>query len=255
MNKSQLLAIVWEKSKLNLKSEATVNYLSYTWWIIEPIIHLTCYYIVFELLLDRGGPGFVYFLLTGLIPWLWFARTINQGSNSLIGGRMLMGQIFIPKLFFPLVFITQCCIKQALVFVILLVFLTATQFSPSIHWLSCIALMLVQLFFMIPLVCLIAAAVVFIRDLTFIVPTILQFMFFCSGIFFSLDKISVEYQSIFFANPVAGLIHQYREVLLHNSWPDWSYLLNVVIGSSFLWVVTAYVYHKHEYTMTRASQE
>ena len=92
METRQLLSIVWEKSKLNLKSEAAINYLSYTWWIIEPVIHMLCYYLVFELLLNRGGPGFVYFLLTGLVPWLWFAKTINQGSNSLIGGSNLMGK-------------------------------------------------------------------------------------------------------------------------------------------------------------------
>lgn len=255
METQQLLSIVWEKSKLNLKSEAAVNYLSYTWWLIEPLIHMLCYYLVFELLLNRGGPGFVYFLLTGLVPWLWFAKTINQGSNSLIGGRNLMGQIFIPKLFFPLVFVTQCSVKQIIVFSILLVFLQLSGLTISIHWLSSLVVMAVQLLFMIPLVCLLAVAVAFVRDLSFVVPTLMQFLFFCSGIFFSIDNITSSYRDLFFANPMAGLIHQYREILLNNAWPDWIYLLKILIGSFILWLVVLYIYKKCEYSITRVVQE
>ncbi|STL59827.1 Uncharacterised protein [Escherichia coli] len=32
------LELVWVKAKLNLKSEASINYLSYAWWIIEPVL-------------------------------------------------------------------------------------------------------------------------------------------------------------------------------------------------------------------------
>lgn len=255
MESHQLRAVVWEKSKLNLKSEAAINYLSYTWWLIEPVIHMLCYYLVFELLLNRGGPGFVYFLLTGLVPWLWFAKVVNQGSMSLVGGHNLMSQLFIPKLFFPLVFITQCSVKQVMVFTILIVFLLLSGLTPSVHWFASLLVMLIQLLFMIPLVCMLAVAVAFVRDLNFIIPTMLQFMFFCSGIFFSIEKISPEYQELFFINPMAGLIHQYRETLLHNSWPDWAYLAKILVASAFLWIAVHHIYKKHEYTITRLVQE
>jgi len=255
MKSHQLFAVIWEKSKLNLKSEAAVNYLSYCWWLFEPVIHMLCYYLVFELLLNRGGPDFVYFLLTGLVPWLWFAKIVNQGSMSLIGGQNLMGQIFIPKLFFPLVFVTQCSVKQLMVFSILLVFLLLSGFGASAHWLASVLVMVVQLLFMIPVVCMLAVLVAFVRDLNFVIPTLLQFMFFCSGIFFSIDTIAPQYHDLFFINPMAGLIHQYRETLLHNHWPDWLYLGKILLGSALLWLLTITLYRRHEYTITRLVQE
>ena len=255
MQTRQLLAIVWEKSKLNLKSEAAVNYLSYIWWIIEPVIQMLCYYLVFELLLNRGGPGYVYFLLIGLVPWLWFTRTISHSSNSLLAGRVLMGQIFIPKLFFPLVSIIQCGVKQILVFTTLLIFLVASGFTLSIHWLSLPAIIMVQLIFMVPLACLLAVAVVYVRDLSFVIPTALQFMFFCSGIFFSFEQIAPEYTNLLFANPMAGLVHQYREVLIHGAWPDWLYLTKILSVSVILWLAALFVYKNYEYTITRVTQE
>lgn len=255
MNKNQLLKVVWEKSRLNLKSEAAVNYLSYIWWVIEPILHMLVYYLVFESLLKRGGPGFVFFLLCGLVPWLWFSKVISQGSTSLVMGRALMSQLAIPKLFFPLVIVVQCSVKQVLVFAILLLLLLFSGFTPDIHWLALFPIILMQLLFMTPLACLLAAALVFVRDLSFIIPTVLQFMFFCTGIFFSLENIAGKYMKLFYMNPMAGLVQQYREVLLNNAWPEWMYLGKLGLVVAILWVLTLYVYKTQEYSITRVAQE
>lgn len=255
MNGTQLLGLVWEKSRLNLKSEATINYLSYLWWIVEPVIHMATYYIVFAVLLHRGGDGYVYLLLVGLIPWLWFARTINQGSNSLIEGRHLMNQVSIPKLFFPLVFVTQCGVKQVMVFGILLLFLFVTGIEVTWFWLASVVVMFVQLIFIIPVACLLAVAVAFFRDMRFVIPTVIQFLFFTSGVFFSFDDVSQKYKALFLVNPMAGLIHAYRDTLLYQRWPDWWYLAGVAAVSFMLLTVVMLFYKRYEFHIARLVQE
>lgn len=255
MNTKQLLGLVWEKSRLNLKSEATVNYLSYFWWVIEPVIHMVTYYIVFALLLSRGGEGYVYMLLVGLVPWLWFAKTINQGSNSLFEGRYLMNQVSIPKLFFPLVFVTQCGVKQIMVVAILLLFLFVSGIEVTRFWFASFAVMFVQLLFIIPITCLLAVSVAFVRDMRFIIPTVLQFLFFTSGVFFSFDEVSPKYKTVFLFNPMAGLIDAYRDTLLYQSWPDWWYLTGVSFVSLILCLLVIPVYRRHEFDIARLVQE
>lgn len=240
---------------MNLKSEATVNYLSYLWWIVEPVIHMATYYIVFALLLSRGGEGYVYMLLVGLVPWLWFAKTINQGANSLIEGRFLMNQVSIPKLFFPLVFVTQCGVKQVMVYTILLLFLLLAGIEVTRFWFASAAVMFVQLLFMIPVTCMVAVAVAFVRDMRFVIPTAIQFLFFTSGVFFSFDQVSSEYKTIFLVNPMAGLIDAYRDTLLYKSWPDWWYLTGVSIFSLVLWLLVIAVYRRNEFYIARLVQE
>lgn len=255
MNNKQLVAVIWEKSWFNLKSEAAQNYLSYTWWFLEPIIHMVCYYAVFELLLERGGPGFVHFLLVGLVPWLWFARVLTQGSVSLINGNQLMNQLYIPKLFFPLVFVVQTTVKQLLVVSVLLVFLLISGFELSIHWLGLIPIFLIQLLFISPMAALAAVLVVYIKDFKIIIPTIIQFLFFCSGIFFSFERISSEYKDYFFINPMAGLIAAYRNVLIDSAWPDWNYLFKVFVASMVLMAIILLLYKKNDYVISKLAQE
>jgi lipopolysaccharide transport system permease protein len=255
MDKRQLSLVVWEQSRLNLKSEASKNYLSYAWWGVEPVIHMLCYFFVFELLLDRGGPGFVYFLLVGLVPWIWFSRTISLGSNSLVDGRFIMGQVFIPKLFFPLVILIQSGVKHVFVFILLLTFLTIFDPSPSVHWFAILIVILTQMALMFPLVCLLALSVAFVRDLNVVIPLGLQFMFFCTGIFFDIESVAPQYLDLFFLNPVAGLVHQYREILLNNAWPDWFYLGKVFFTGVVLWILTIILFKRNEHTISRVTQE
>lgn len=251
MNSVQLLHVIWEKSRLNLKSEASENLLSYAWWFIEPVIHMVCYYAVFELLMQRGGSGFVYFLLVGLVPWLWFARSVSQASNSLVGGRGLISQRPIPKLFFPMVLVVQCALKQVVVLAVLLIFLIISGYQVTEMWLALIPIYLTQLTFIVMLALMLALLVAYVVDFKFVIPTAIQFMFFCSGIFFSFERISSKYKDYFLLNPMAGLIEAYRDVLLNNSWPDWVYLVYVFVFSLMLSMPMFYIYRKLDTKIAR----
>jgi len=49
-----LVELIWTKALFNLRSEVQRNYLSYGWWVLEPLLHMIVYYVVFGLLLSRG---------------------------------------------------------------------------------------------------------------------------------------------------------------------------------------------------------
>ncbi|MBI5896301.1 MAG: ABC transporter, partial [Desulfobacterales bacterium] len=93
------------KSWADLRAEARRYYISYAWWIIEPMFEMVVFYLVFNVLMSRGGPNFVQFLLIGLIAWKWFGTTVHRGGNSIIGARALILQTSLPKIIFPTVFI------------------------------------------------------------------------------------------------------------------------------------------------------
>jgi len=51
----RFLELIWTKTIFNLRSEVHRNYLSYGWWVLEPLLHMVVYYLVFGLLLQRGS--------------------------------------------------------------------------------------------------------------------------------------------------------------------------------------------------------
>lgn len=216
--------LVLTKGAFNLKSEASQNYLHYVWWLIDPLLYMVVFYVFFGLIMQRGGENFLAYLLTGIIPFQWFAKTVQQSANSIVIGRSLMFQVRIFPLFFPLVSVVQNFGKQIPVFILLFFFLVFMELYPTVCWLAFFPVVFVQFLLIATTSCLVAMCVPFMRDLVNIVPTGIQFLLFCSGVFYELKTIPVKWQDIFLMNPMANILYQYRRIFVNQSWPEWSLL-------------------------------
>ena len=245
-NGRNFLDLVLTKARLNLKSEANRNHLRYLWWVLDPLLYMAVFYVVFGMLLHRGGEGFVAYLLTGLVPFQWFAKTVQHASNTIVEGRGLMNQVRVSPLFFPLVAVAQNAGKQSLVFLMLVVFLIFYGLPPTPHWLALAPVVALQLLLMVVVGCALAMLIPFVRDLLNLVPTGLQFLLFCSGVFYTLDTIPERWRDLFLANPMANLLHQYRRILLEHQWPDWGQLGWLALASLFGLALVLLAYRRLE---------
>jgi len=246
MTLSHFFQLVLVKVGLNLRSEASKSYLNYLWWILEPALFVAVFYVVFGVLLERGGPGFVAFLVCGKIPYLWYSRSVMNSSGSIIAGRRLIGQVYIPKLFFPLVVILQDFVKQLFVFGLLLVFLVLYGTEISAAWLYLPLVVMTQILFILASGLLAASIVPIIPDFRYIISTGLMLLMFGSGIFYSYKEfVDPSYQSIFLSNPMAALLKNYRQVLLDGLAPDFDRLALIAFSCICVTVIMSYVLRKY----------
>jgi len=74
---------VYYRVKSELTAETARTYLSYVWWLLEPILTIAVFYVVFGMLFERGGEGFVSFLLLGVTAWFWFQHSISKSVTSI----------------------------------------------------------------------------------------------------------------------------------------------------------------------------
>ena len=56
---SRFIELVFFKAYADLRAEADRYYISFLWWIVEPLLYMSAFYIIFEVVFHRGGPGFV----------------------------------------------------------------------------------------------------------------------------------------------------------------------------------------------------
>ena len=189
-------------------------------------------FVVFGVVLERGGPDYVPFLFTGLVPWRWFTSSLPHAGNSLVQGRGLMQQVYLPKVILPTVTILTDTVKFAFVFVVLLVFLRVYGCPLELSYLALPVVVLVQLLLVAAGSYLVAALVPFFQDLTFVVDYVLRLLFFVSGIFWSIDAVENEqYRYYLRLNPVASLLDAYRGILLAGEWPPAEPLLWIGLAS------------------------
>lgn len=245
MNLSKFIELLFTKVKLNLKAEAAKSYLSYCWWVLEPAMYVSVFYLVFGIFLAANTEDFVIFLICGNIPFLWFSRTVGNTSSAIIAGRGLMNQIAIPKIFFPMVIICQDSVKTSVIFLLMISLVALYGFEIKITWLALFPLMIAQFCFVAAIALVGAALVPFVPDLRFVIQTGIMLTMFASGIFYSYeDVILPEHQQLFLLNPMANLIKMYREVLMLGIWPSWGAIFTITLGSMAVISLMVVVYKK-----------
>ena len=223
------LQLVTYKAYADLRSEAAKTTIGFLWWVLDPLLFMIIFYVVFGLIMKHGTEDFISFLLIGLVTWRWFQNTISHGANSILAGRGLMRQVYVPKVIFPLVVILTDLVKFAFVFSILLLYLFLAGFGIGHAYLALPIVLIVEFILIVGLTLLIAALVPFFPDLKFFNDHLLHVLFYMSGIFFAGSSISAKYQPYFYLNPMANIIEAYRDILMHNTWPSWT-ALAIVAG-------------------------
>lgn len=230
-----LLEAFWLKLRFNLKAEAANTYLSYLWWLLEPVLLVLVFYLVFKIMLDRGGDDFLLFLLLGKIPFLWFSKSVNNAANSILAGKGLINQLAIPKPFFPLLVVAQDTVKQLVVVIALVCFTWGWGIQPSISWMVLPLVVLVQLMLIASIALLVAAITPYLPDFKYIINTGMIMLMLGSGIFYDYRQaLEPDMQRWFLMNPMAQVIEGYREVLLRDSLPSFVGLGSVAAGSLLL---------------------
>jgi lipopolysaccharide transport system permease protein len=185
---------------------------------------MSVFYVVFGILLGSKTDDFVAYLLVGLTCWQWLKSCLTHGGQTILTGHVLMKQVHLPKIIFPVILILTDTVKFIFVFLLLLAFLWVYGYPPNFYYIMLPIVLLIQLLFILGFTLLLAAIVPFLPDLRFVVENLLQAVFFISGIVFSTEIIPEKYIDYFYLNPIASLVKAYRDILLYQQAPD-AYLL------------------------------
>ena len=225
------LELILYKVYADFKAEGARTYLGILWWIAEPVLYLCAFYILFVLILKRGGPDFAPFFLCGIIVWRWFASGVNGGSNAISANRGLLQQVYVPKYIFPIITVLGSTVRFVPVFLIFVIFILLYGFPVQVTWIAAPAVMLTQLCLVMALAMLAGAVNPFLPDLKVVIDNVMMMLFFLSGVFFNINEVQEPIKSYLLLNPMAGLIDEYRNVLIRGVWPDMMRLL-IIFGVS-----------------------
>lgn len=240
-------SLVLYKTYADLRAEAARTYVGFLWWIVEPLASMLVYYVVFSVILSRGGENYVAFLFIGVVPWRWFQTTIMKGSGSIVSSRGLMQQVYLPKIVLPLVSLLSDLAKFVVVFLILLVYVVVTGLPIGETYLALPLVLLVQLVFVLGMTLIVAACTPFLPDLRYVLQNVTRLWFFLSGVFYDLEIFSERAQVYLRLNPMAVLLDSYRDIMLRGEWPDVSRLMAILAVSLVLVIVGVWLLVRYDY--------
>jgi lipopolysaccharide transport system permease protein len=222
------LAFSFAKSEIHGRNAQT--FLGYSVNLIQILISTFLYWLIFGYILkiDTGNIPFPLFVLTGLIPWVYFSSIIRDAGNSLIDNKHLLDKIYFPRVILPMSKVIPGLIDFTIAFAVAIIFVIV--FGLNMRW----QIVLIPLFLSIIILSgfsiglWIASISVRYRDTSRLIPYLINFGFFMTPVFYPSTIVPDNINFILFINPAAFAIEGFRWALFGTDLPDIYYLFSLI---------------------------
>ncbi|MHC5936892.1 ABC transporter permease [Nostoc sp.] len=186
------------------------------WALIRPFLTMVVFTIVFGQLAKLPSQGVPYPILvfSAMLPWQFFANSLSECSNSLIGNANLISKVYFPRLIVPTSAVVVSFVDFLISGMILLGLMAWYNFVPS--W----RILTLPLFIAIAFAASMGAGLWFAslnvkyRDFRYIVPFIVQFGLYISPVGFSSNVVPEKWRLLYSLNPIVGVIDGFRWAIL-----------------------------------------
>ena len=99
--------LIWKLSKNDFRNKFAGAYFGIVWAFIQPMVTVAVYFVVFQLGLrvQPAATGYPYicWLVSGIIPWLFFSDALPSASNCLLEYSYLVKKVVFKISVLPIV--------------------------------------------------------------------------------------------------------------------------------------------------------
>jgi lipopolysaccharide transport system permease protein len=204
--------LTWRDVKVRYKQ----TLLGATWAILQPVLTMLIFSIIFGELARLPSDGIPYpiFTYTALLPWQLFAFALANSSNSLVGSQNLVSKVYFPRLVIPIASVLPALVDFAISFVVLagMMVYYRIPITPRI--------LLLPLFLTLALTTALAVGVwlsalnVEYRDVRYVVPFLTLFWQYATPVAYSSSLIPTKWRLVYGLNPMTGVVEGFRWALL-----------------------------------------
>lgn len=239
-----------------LKARYRGTILGFFWSLVNPMLLLIVYTIVFGFIIRPRDPAFdanpwlyALFLFCGVLPWqIWFAASSLESANVLMTQGNLIKKMLFPTEILPIVVVTSNFIHFLLGLPILIISvpILGRSYTPYIFLLPLV--MIVQYVFTLGFSFLISALTVHFRDIKDILANVLTFWFFASPIIYPVTFPNIQKHAILRLymdlNPMTHIMQNYQNCVYYGEMIRWKRLGVTFLVSLVLLYIGYYIFDK-----------
>lgn len=237
-----------KSAKAELKSEVASSYLSWLWWILDPLLFMMVYTFIAVIVFERGEKFFPVFVFIALTMWNFF-NTVILGSVKIVkNNSAIVSKVYVPKFILVIQKMMVNGFKMLISFILVFLMMIIYRIPLSYHVLYMVPILVVLLVVTFGISNVMLHFGVFVEDLRNVMNVVMRLFFYMSGIFYSIaDRVPEPYNSILMnVNPIAFLINGGRMSLIYNETPARKVLLLWGVAGLVLSVLSIRLVYKYE---------
>ncbi len=191
------------------------------WSVIKPLLTMLVFVFVFGKLAKLPSEGVPYpvLVLSGMLPWLFFASAFSEAGNSLVGNANIVSKVYFPRLIVPLSSVIVSFVDFMISGALLVILMFWYGVTPNEKIILLPFFILLMIFGAIGAGLWVAALNVKYRDIRYIVPFVIQFGLYVSPVAFTSNIVPEKWKLLYALNPMVGIIDGFRWSITGTSVP------------------------------------
>lgn len=235
--------LVWR----NIKILYAQTILGFSWAIIQPLVQIVIFTIVFGKVarLATDGIPYILFSTVAVIPWTYMSQAMSNSSESLVAGQNMLGKIYFPRMLFPITPVLSKLVDFGISLVLIFFVLIYYRVEPT--WNLILLPLFILMMVSIPagIGMWLSALAIRFRDVKHAMPFVIRMLIYSAPIVYSASSIPAKYRIIYSFNPIVGVIEGIRASLLGLAMP-WGYIWPGMISTVCLLLSGAFYFRKME---------
>lgn len=233
--------LIWKLAKNDFRKRYAGSYMGAVWAMIQPVITVGMYYVVFELVMPGTSrtdeAPFVLFLTAGLVPWFFFNEAWNNGTNALREYDYLVKKVVFKISILPVIKVIAATFIHVFFVLVLLAVAALYGYYPSVYTLQIFYYSACLFVFVLALSYMTCAIVVFFKDLSQIINIILQIGIWATPILWDINGLNTKWVILLKINPLVYIVEGYRSAIYRQQW-----FFQDFFSTMYFWIATVILF-------------
>ena len=234
--------LIWKLAKNDFKKRYAGTYMGALWAMVQPVVTVAMYYIVFDKIMGNTGRGtgdmpFVLFLTAGLVPWFYFSEALNNGTNALREYNYLVKKVVFKISILPIIKIIAATFIHVFFAAVLLVVAAIYGYYPTIYTIQLVYYSFCLFIFVLALSYTTCSIVVFFKDLAQIINIVLQIGMWATPILWDINSVHEKWVILLKLNPLVYIVNGYRSAICEREW-----FFQDFFSTMYFWIVTVVLF-------------
>jgi lipopolysaccharide transport system permease protein len=238
-----LYFLVWRDLKVRYKQTA----LGVAWVVMQPLLTTVVFSVFLGLLarLPSDDAPYPVFVFAAMLPWTFFSGAVATSGNSLVGSSHLITKVYFPRVIIPMAAVGGRLVDFLVSFVVLALLMAFYRVAPTWNLLMLPPLVLLVALLALAVGMWASAANVRYRDVSAILPVLVQLWMFASPVVYPLSIVPGRWRALYSLNPLVGVIAGFRSAVLGQAF-DWGALAFSAAVTAALLAVAALTFRRME---------
>jgi len=235
--------LIWNFIKRDISSKYIGSLLGLYWSVLNPLINLVVYILVFGVFLKVHLPGttsiwdFSLYFAAGYLPWSVFQSSVMRASSSITDNKNYIKKVPFPSEIFPIYTTVSESANLLIGLAIYFVLFITLKGTPTIFILLLPLAILLQMIFTLSLAFFLSSGAVYFRDIPQILGPVFMIWFWLTPIAYTINVIPEGFLWIVRLNPTYYMLEIYRDVLFYGRFPELNILIPFLVFSMVMLVL------------------